>query len=291
VFFLVDAFTSNPFKGNPAGVCVVDAFPCDKLLQDVARYFNWSEIAFVVKLSNSVFQIRWFSPLDEAPLCGHATLAAAHVIFTQNLVSSHDVTFKYNGGEIIARTTCDGLISMSFPTKQVSRCDNAPFNVNDIIGVNRYVEIVNDELLYIIVLQDQRDVLRAVPNFEKIKKVDCRAIAITARCDDQYDFCSRYFAPRVGIFEDPVCGSMHCRLAWYWSAILHKNTFTAYQASKRSGVLYVKLNGDAVEISGTAVMVCKIDCIPLAHINLLESASSNRLACYHLPHTGDPVTR
>jgi PhzF family phenazine biosynthesis protein len=135
--------------------------------------------------------------------------------------------------------------------------------VNDIIGIDQYVEVVSDELLYIVVLQDRHAVLRAIPNFEAIKKVNCRAIAITARCDDQYDFCSRYFAPRVGIYEDPVCGSMHCRLAWYWSTILHKNTFTAYQASKRSGVLHVKLDGDIVEISGTAVTVCKIDYLPM----------------------------
>jgi PhzF family phenazine biosynthesis protein len=263
VFFLVDAFTGEPFKGNPAGVCVVDKFPCDEQLQEVARYFNWSEIAFIARISDSVFRIRWFSPLDEAPLCGHATLAAAHVVFTQNLIHSHDITFMYSGGEIGVRTTGDGLMTMSFPTKRVYRCNDVPFDVNDIIGIKRYTEVVCDELLYVIVLQNKHDVLEAIPNFEAIKRIDCRAIAITALCDNQYDFCSRYFAPRVGIFEDPVCGSMHCRLAWYWSTILHKDTFTAYQASKRSGVLHIRLIGDTVEISGTAVTVCKIDYIPM----------------------------
>jgi predicted PhzF superfamily epimerase YddE/YHI9 len=148
---------------------------------------------------------------------------------------------------------------MSFPVKQVSKCNDAPFDTSDIIGIKRYVEVVRDELLYVVVLQDKHAVLEAIPNFEVIKKVNCRAIAITALCDDQYDFCSRYFAPRVGIFEDPVCGSMHCRLAWYWSTILHKDTFTAYQASKRSGVLHIRLIGDTVEISGTAVTVCKVN--------------------------------
>jgi PhzF family phenazine biosynthesis protein len=259
MFFLVDAFANVSFRGNPAGVCVVNEFPCDEKLQEIAGYFNWSEIAFMKRLDDSVFQIRWFSPLDEAPLCGHATLAAAHVTFTQNLVRARYVTLKYNCGEIVAYASDSGLISMSFPTKRVSKCVSAPFNVSDVVGVDKYVEIVSDDLIYVIVLQNTRDVLRASPNFSAIKKVNCRAIAITARDGGQYDFCSRYFAPRVGIFEDPVCGSMHCRLAYYWNAILGKNAFTAYQASKRSGVLYLKLNGNTVEISGAAATVCKFD--------------------------------
>lgn len=258
MFFLVDAFTHRPFNGNPAGVCVVEEFQSDAKLQEIAGYFNWSEIAFIKKLSNSAFQIRWFSPLDEAPLCGHATLAAAHIVSTHGLTNSSSMTFMYNTGEIATRVSPDGMITMSFPAKQVSRCDAIPFDVRDVIGIDEYLEVVEDDTLYIIVLRDPQDVFRAIPNFEAIKNVDCRAIAITARYNDQYDFCSRYFAPKVGIFEDPVCGSMHCRLAVYWNAVLDKYTFNAYQASSRSGALTLRLDGDTVDISGAASTVSEI---------------------------------
>ncbi|MDR2667052.1 MAG: PhzF family phenazine biosynthesis protein [Holosporales bacterium] len=259
MFFLVDAFTKKPFCGNPAGVCIVESYPRDEELQKIARYYDWSEIAFLKRLGESAFQIRWFSPIDEAPLCGHATLASAHVIFENELVPAQTASFQYSGGTLFVETN-NNLIKMNFPAKQVQKCHCIPFSVEKIFHIRDYVEIVKDDLLYIVVLNSPKDVINATPDFEMIKKLDCRAIAITARYIDSgnFDFCSRYFAPKVGIYEDPVCGSAHCRLACYWASMLRKNTFTACQASKRSGILYLEIEDDIVKICGNAVTVCQL---------------------------------
>ena len=258
MFFLVDAFCGVPFKGNPAGVCIVDEYPDDSEMQRIARYYNWSETAFVRKLGGNEFYIRWFSPLDEAPLCGHATLASSHILFSKGLVSGNVINFKYNSGELRAMKNGE-LITMSFPAKPVQKCSNFPFSVNKVIGIKSYKEVVKDDLIYVIVLNSKEDVINALPDFDEIKKVDCRAIAITAAGDSEFDFYSRYFAPRVGIYEDPVCGSMHCRLACYWNSVLAKTSFNAFQASKRSGTLNVELDGDIVKLSSKACTVCDIE--------------------------------
>lgn len=260
MFFLVDAFNAEPFKGNPAGVCILDDYPEDSKLQKIAKYYNWSETAFLRRLGDNEFRIRWFSPLDEAPLCGHATLASAHILFSESLVSSDFINFRYNAGEISVAKSGDDL-TMFFPAKHVTKCEDFPFSVSEIINIKNYIEVVKDDLLYIIVLKTKEDVYNAVPNFDAIKKVNCRAIAITAKGDDHFDFYSRYFAPRVGIYEDPVCGSMHCRLACYWKEILNKSKFAAFQASKRSGILGVEITCDdqLVKLSSKARTICKID--------------------------------
>lgn len=257
MFFLVDAFTDVPFKGNPAGVYISDKYLQDYELQKIAAYYNWSEIAFLRKIGNNDFQIRWFSPKDEAPLCGHATLASAHIIFSNNLISGNIINFKYNTGSLSASKSQNG-ITLTFPAKPVRKCFNPPFSTKNILGVSSYKEIFKDDQIYVIVLESKEDIIKAIPNLDEIKKVDCRAIAITAQGDENFDFYSRYFAPKVGIYEDPVCGSMHCRLACYWANILNKNKFRAYQASKRSGKLYVELNGDKVNLTSSAVTICKI---------------------------------
>lgn len=257
MFFLVDAFTDIPFKGNPAGVCILDEYPPDFELQKIAKYYNWSEIAFLKRLGTNDFQLRWFSPLDEAPLCGHATLAASHIIFSNKLVPGDFINFQYEDGFLFATKNNHG-ITINFPAKPVFKCFDFPFSLRDVIGVKDYVEVVKDDLLYLIVLKSKTDVFNVAPDFEAIKKIDARAIAITAKGDSEFDFYSRYFAPKVGIFEDPVCGSMHCRLACYWNSVLKKNSFNAFQASKRSGVLHIELDSDTVKISGKALTICKI---------------------------------
>lgn len=258
VFFLVDAFTEFPFKGNPAGVCLVDNFPSDSELQKISYYYNWSEIAFIKKIGERTFDIRWFSPKDEAPLCGHATLGASHVIFANNLVNGHIVHFKYKGGNLTAEKNCNDLITLTFPSKPVTICQNVPFSVKEILGISDYEYVLKDDIIYLVVLKSANDVKKIVPDFSAIKKVDTRAIAITAPGFDNFDFTSRYFAPKVGIYEDPVCGSMHCRLACYWQSILGKDSFYAHQASKRSGVLKIDINNDLVKISGKSITICQI---------------------------------
>ncbi|MDR1390968.1 MAG: PhzF family phenazine biosynthesis protein [Holosporales bacterium] len=257
MFFLVDAFTETPFKGNPAGVCIIDEYPDDHVLQKMAKYYNWSEIAFLKKMKDNKFQIRWFSPLDEAPLCGHATLAAAHIIFSKQLVFGDTINFEHKNGTLLATKTKEE-ISMNFPAKPVCKCKKVPFSIKKIIGIDDCIEIMKDDTLYIIVLNSKKAVFDINPNFSEIAKIDCRAIVITAKGDEDFDFYSRYFAPKVGIYEDPVCGSMHCRLACYWSKIIKKNTFKAFQASKRSGILTLELHNQIVKIAGKAVTLCEI---------------------------------
>lgn len=254
--FLVDAFTNTPFQGNPAGVCVCNEYPSDGEMQRIAYYYHWSEIAFVKPLEGNNFYIRWFSPNDEAPICGHATMAASHILFSQGIVDGNIINYQFNSGRLKA-VLQDDFVTMNFPAKPVQKCINLPFSVNKIIGIKSYKEVVKDDLIYIIVLDTKEDVFNIVPNFDEIKKVDCRAIAVTAHGDENYDMYSRYFAPRVGINEDPVCGSMHCRLACYWHAVTGKTVFKAFQASKRTGVLNVEYAGDRVKLSGKAYTVCE----------------------------------
>jgi predicted PhzF superfamily epimerase YddE/YHI9 len=259
-FYLVDAFADERFDGNPAGVCLVDEYPEARKMQQVALHYGWSEIAFVKRLASERFQIRWFSPIDEAPLCGHATLAAAHVIFSIGLVDDKNFDFQYGAGSIKIERRDDEKICMTFPLKPVWKCENYPFSVGDVVGVDRHLDVWKDDILYVIVLNDMNSVKNAVPNFEMIKMVDARAIAITAKCENDFDFCSRYFAPRVGIPEDPVCGSLHCRLAYYWKLAMGKSTFIAYQASKNGGIVYIDvLSKSQLKLSGSARTVREFD--------------------------------
>ena len=254
--YLVDAFTDVPFRGNPAGVCVVDEYPSDAEMQRLAHYFHWAEISFVKRLGGNNFYIRWFSPNDEAPICGHATMAASHILFSKGLVSGNVVNYKFNSGEL--KATQDGdVITMDFPAKPVQKCATFPFAVSKVIGIKSYTEVVKDDLIYVIILNSKEDVFNAVPNVDEIKQVDCRAIAITAPGDDDFDMYSRYFPPRIGVDEDQVCGSMHCRLACYWHSITGKSVFRAFQASQRTGILRVEYAGDRVKLSGKAYTVCE----------------------------------
>lgn len=255
MFFLVDAFTSRPFLGNPAGVYILDE-PIDaSLMQKIAAYYNWSETAFVSWMSGNQFSLRWFSPKDEAPLCGHATLGAAHIIFSQNLTNSKTIEFSYKNGLLFAENK-GGLLTMLFPLKPVIECNEPPFKVNDILGDVEYESVWKDDLIYMIVLKDHQTVKNARPNLHNIAQLDARAILITSRGFDGFDCCSRYFAPNVGLYEDPVCGSAHCRLAYYWSSVLGKNKLLAFQASKRTGILDLEITFDRkVKISGYAKTV------------------------------------
>lgn len=260
MFFLVDAFTNKPFLGNPAGVCVLeDIINTTEMMQKAAAYFNWSEIAFISKISENKFNLRWFSPRDEAPLCGHATLAAAHIIFSQKLTTSQEVEFLYKDGSLLVENN-GGDMSMYFPLKPVVQCEKIPFKVKDLIGDVEYESVWKDDFIYMIVLKDHESVQKVEPNLYVIAQIEARAILITSKGFDSFDCSSRYFAPRVGLYEDPVCGSAHCRLAYYWTNVLNKKKLLAFQASKRTGVLKVEITGDQrVKISGQAITVANLN--------------------------------
>ncbi len=256
MFFLVDAFTSRAFKGNPAGVFIVDEYPANEELLKLSSYYNWSEIAFIKPIKDDTFRIRWFSPKDEAPLCGHATLASTYVLFNSGYAKSNKIQLIYNSGTIDGEIDNSGKVSIYFPLKPVEKCSKPKISTYDLFGIRKSVGCERDDLVYVIELEDPEAVRNAKPNFDLIKQVDCRAIAITAR-GYEFDFHSRYFAPRVGIYEDPVCGSMHCRLANYWSKKLGKNAFRGFQESKRTGIVNLEIIGDLVKLSGDAVITCK----------------------------------
>ncbi|MDR1208293.1 MAG: PhzF family phenazine biosynthesis protein [Holosporales bacterium] len=264
---LVDAFANTPFCGNPAGVCLLKEFPDDAVLQQIAFEFNWSETAFVVALGKNLFHIRWFSPLDEAPMCGHATLAAAHFLLENNYVIGSSVEFQSLAGKLMVTTQKkeDGQswIVMDFPAISLNKCDS-PEEIELIKSVfdeSEYKVDINsvfkDSIIYVVVLSNEEELQHCRPNFEKLKNLPCRAISVTAPSTNGCDFVSRYFAPKVGIPEDPVCGSSHCRLAPFWAKILGKDTLVAKQLSHRGGVLHLSFSPytNRVSIAGKAVTI------------------------------------
>lgn len=253
--WLVDAFTDVIFRGNPAGICLVDEFPADSMMQQIAAEMNWSETAFVTQKAEHHFHIRWFSPRDEAPLCGHATLAAAHILWQEKRTKANFLTFDSLSGLLTAEKQPEGWIQLNFPSRHVEPCA-LPDRLYEALGDITVQSVYKDDLLYLVVLRETQDVAELKPNLSLIEDMDCRAVVVTAVAQPPYDFVSRYFAPKVGIPEDPVCGSAHCRLTPFWANILNKTSLFAYQASPRGGILKVDLIGDRVAIGGQAVTVC-----------------------------------
>lgn len=264
--WLIDAFTSDPFSGNPAGVCLVKDFPKTELMQKIAFELYWSETVFIKYLDNTNYHIRWFSPKDEAPICGHATLACAHFLWESGIVTSNEITFKSLAGGLpvaLENHSNEKWITMDFPVYEIKKCDlnisNETFlKISEALNDVEINEIWRDKLLYIVIVNSEEDVANCAPNLELIKTLDCRALVITAKSDKQEtDFVSRYFAPKVGINEDPVCGSAHCRLAPFWAKRLNKKDLIARQLSFRGGVLRLKCDDNYVKISGQAKTIMK----------------------------------
>lgn len=255
-FWLVDAFTSQPFAGNPAGVCVINEFPSDQMMQKIAGELNWSQTAFVKPLGEHHFHIRWFSPKDEAPICGHATLAASHILWQEKHTLNDTIWFESLAGPLVARRNDDGAVMLDFPLKPIEPCVLSD-HMHDILGDVRVEAAYRDSYIEVVVLADVHELQSLEPRLDLLEKLPCRALSVTAPGPNGYDFCSRYFAPKVGIYEDPVCGSAHCRLAPYWAERLGKNHLKAYQASPRGGVIYCDVSESRVELTGYAVTMCE----------------------------------
>ncbi|MCB1116298.1 MAG: PhzF family phenazine biosynthesis isomerase [Chlamydiia bacterium] len=245
--FVVDAFTSQPFKGNPAAVVIVEEFPSDEMCLKIAGEMNLSETAFVKKAAVKQFYIRWFTPLVEAKLCGHATLAAAHILFEQGITNT--LHFDSLSGLLTVEKNEKG-ITLDFPLQETGDS----IKLENILPVPM-ISAVKAHDCIIIELENEPTVRTLQVNPEELIKVDCRGIIVTAKGEGQYDFISRFFAPKVGIHEDPVTGSAHCKLAHYWMKKLQKTTFKAYQASKRGGELFLEIKEDRVHITGKAVTI------------------------------------
>ena len=249
----VDAFADRPFAGNPAAVCVLPRPAPEDWMRDVAREMNLSETAFLTPEGDG-FRLRWFTPAAEVDLCGHATLASAHVLWEDgHLPDGAQARFHTRSGLLLADRRGD-WIELDFPATPPRPAD-ARIGLLPALGVSP-VAVLRTKFDYLVEVDSEAAVRAMAPDFTALKKTEARGIVVTARADgDGFDFVSRFFAPAVGIDEDPVTGSAHCALAPYWAELLDKLEMTAYQASARGGVVWVRLAGDRVKIAGQAVTV------------------------------------
>ncbi|MBW4560517.1 MAG: PhzF family phenazine biosynthesis protein [Mojavia pulchra JT2-VF2] len=253
----VDAFTNTPFAGNPAAVCVLPAAQDDIWMQNVAQEMNLSETAFLVKQDDG-FNLRWFTPTVEVPLCGHATLASAHVLWSEgHLLPDEAARFHTKSGVLIAKLQGD-WIELDFPVNH-SQATVAPEELSQALGVE-CKSVFQNSLGYLVELESEDLVRQMQPNFQQLRTLPVADVIITSltHSDSKYDFVSRFFAPGVGIDEDPVTGAAHCCLAAFWRDRLGKDEFLAYQASSRGGVVKVRYpGGDRVFLAGQAVTVLR----------------------------------
>ncbi|WP_337177251.1 PhzF family phenazine biosynthesis protein [Paludisphaera sp.] len=253
----VDAFTDRPFAGNPAAVCVLDAPAPDDWMQLVAREMNLSETAFLHPIDGGPrWRLRWFTPTVEVDLCGHATLATAHVLWEEDHLAPDAVAeFETRGGLLTARRV-DGWIELDFPAKPIERPVSDPAELaalSEALGVP-VVSAGRSRFDILAELPDEATVRGLSPDFGRIHAIPARGVIATAPSSDPtFDFVSRFFAPAVGVDEDPVCGSAHCVLAPFWAARLGRDALRAHQVSPRGGVLRLHLAADRVAIAGQAV--------------------------------------
>jgi predicted PhzF superfamily epimerase YddE/YHI9 len=251
----VDAFTAVPFRGNPAAVLVLDEERDDGWMQDVAREMNLAETAFLRPGTES-WGLRWFTPVREVDLCGHATLASAHVLWeTGRLAADEPARFDTRSGRLGARRAGE-WIELDFPLERPVAVD-APPGLLEALGV-RARAVGRNRMDYLVEVGSAAEVRSVVPDITRLRDVEARGVIVTASADDgEHDFVSRFFAPRVGVDEDPVTGSAHCALAPYWAERLGRAEMVAYQASARGGVVRVRVNGDRVILGGQAVTVLR----------------------------------
>jgi len=272
-YHLIDSFTSRAFSGNPAAVVLLAGaqWPDDVWMQGVAAEFNCSETAFVLSAPGFIrqripappvlvqpFGLRWFSPALEVALCGHATLATVRALREEQLVQDgQQLGFDTRSG----RLTCSveaGLIRMDFPAKAVEPCE-APAGLFEALGLSAPAPVYRDDEDLLVELADEAAVRALAPRFSALYRIPCRGVCVTAPAapGSGADMVSRFFAPRVGVDEDPVTGSAHCRLGPFWGERLGKTKLLGRQLSARGGEMGVELNGERVWLSGTTALVAK----------------------------------
>lgn len=252
----VDAFTDRPFAGNPAAVVWLegDADADPVWMQHVAAEMNLAETAFIRKRADDGYDLRWFTPKVEVDLCGHATLASAHVLWASGTVADHPLRFHTRSGVLTCSRNGD-LIELNFPATPPKGATVDPA-VLSALGATKPVFFGRSRFDVLVQLATPAEVRALQPDLRKLAAADARGVIVTAVSDDpRYDFVSRFFAPRVGVDEDPVTGSAHCALTPYWAGKLGKTEMTAFQASERGGVLHLRLAGDRVILGGHAVTV------------------------------------
>lgn len=247
--FQLDSFTTCRFAGNPAAVMLMDSFPEDSVMQAIAGENNLAETAFLVP-EDGDYRLRWFTPVTEVPLCGHATLASAAVVMERLEPERTRTTFQSASGPLVV-TKAGATYLMDFPARPSGPVAPPP-DLATALGVAP-VEVFANAFNYMARLESARDVRTLTPDMALISSMDRPGVIVTAPGDAGFDFVSRYFAPAKGIPEDPVTGAAHCMLAPYWSERLGKTEFRAYQASRRGGEIICRLNGDRVELEGACV--------------------------------------
>jgi PhzF family phenazine biosynthesis protein len=255
--YQVDAFADRPFCGNPAAVCLLDGPREDGWMQLVAREMNLSETAFLLP-DGDLYRLRWFTPAAEVDLCGHATLASAHVLWeTRRLSPDATAKFETRSG-LLTATRGDSWIEMDFPAKVSSPCE-APPELERALGVS-LLHTERSQFDYLVEVASEEEVRALRPDFGLLMQSPARGVIVTSRSSDpNYDFVSRFFAPCVGVNEDPVTGSAHCSLGPYWRRRLGKSDFLAFQASARQGVIRVGVRDDRVLLGGQAITVMRAD--------------------------------
>jgi PhzF family phenazine biosynthesis protein len=248
-YYIVDAFAEELFKGNQAGVCVLDKWIDDNMMQNIASENNLAETAFVVKANNG-YDLRWFTPDVEIDLCGHATLASAYILMNY-YDKNEDIIFFNTKSGTLSVAKKDDLLEMDFPSRVPQKIETNKI-VQESINFPVIETYMSRDML--ILLESEEQIRSLVVNIEHIKKItDCFAFIITAQsANNGYDFASRFFAPNAGIIEDPVTGSSHSTLIPFWAERLGKNKLIAKQLSKRGGTLYCENKGSRVKIAGKA---------------------------------------
>lgn len=253
--YQVDSFTDEPFRGNPAGVCILPVPRDAAWMQSVAAEMNLSETAFLQRRDDG-FDLRWFTPTVEVDLCGHATLASAHILWETGLLDAGaEARFHSRSGLLTARGG-PGEIELDFPATSSERAESPP-GLCEALGVRpRYVGLSRFD--YLVEVESEQDVRAVAPDFEALRTLGVRGVIVTAAASmPGIDFVSRFFAPGAGIDEDPVTGSAHCTLGPFWSERLGKMEMNAYQASARGGRLRVRCQGSRVALAGSAVTVLR----------------------------------
>jgi PhzF family phenazine biosynthesis protein len=246
--YIVDAFTDKLFSGNPAAVCPLDTWLPDDLMQKIAAENNLAETAFIVNEPDG-YRIRWFTPAVEVDLCGHATLASAHVMFNHLDLTGDEIIFNSRSGGLKVRK--DGkLLTLDFPKDDLKKVEITR-EIEDLFSV-KPLEMYKGKTDYLLIFENEEIIRTIIPDLDRISKLDARGVIISAP-GRNVDFVSRFFAPQSGINEDPVTGSAHTTLIPYWAGKLNKTEMTALQVSERGGSLLCKLSGDRVLISGNAI--------------------------------------
>ena len=262
---VVDSFAEKPFTGNPAGVVLVDRPLADATLQKLALEMNISETAFLERRAEGLYSIRWFTPWKEVDLCGHATLAAAHRLWESGYEQGEEIRFQCSVGDLRARRVGSNRTCLDFPVERAAEAAELKGPLAEILGVP-ILWAGKNRMDYIVEIGTEAELMALQPDFVRMAGLPCRGLLVTVRSQtSEFHFKSRTFFPALGVNEDPVCGSAHCCFAPYWAEKLGLKEMTAYQASPRGGVVQMILQGDRVQLIGSAVTVSAVEfLVPLS---------------------------